>query len=502
MCGVVGLLITDQNLFSRTRLSAVGLTLEMLSKLQHRGQDAAGLSYLTQGPSTFKSYRGLGLIGQALRDISSQDIEAKAQLTVAHTRYATTGTGGVGEVQPFIKGIPHIAIAHNGNIVNTQELVEKFHIHKETDSDLEVISQLFLRTYNETESGHELQAAQTAVQKLYDELNGSYSVVCGLENKKILAWRDPWGLRPLFMARFKGGVAFASETCAFGSLSQLEPEIEEIAPSTVVFVDEFGRESQITLKSQKNRKDLKRFCMFESIYFSSPQSEFATQSGDSRTASQSVFRSRMKLGEYLGKQILKNAMKALKYDNVVPVPETSRTAAIVVAEVLKIPYREFLVKSPYVSRTFILNSQEARLSTLKNKLILIGPEVKGQNILLVDDSVVRGNTSRLMALKLKEAGAKNVGLASTCPPIQFGCFYGIDFPDEKELVASGKSISEIANSLGVDELFYLAQEDLVKALSTENLCMACLDGDYPTRDQSFESFLKKRQGERSIHESR
>ncbi len=185
----------------------------------------------------------------------------------------------------------------------------------------------------------------------------------------------------------------------------------------------------------------------------------------------------------------------------VPVPETSRTAAIAVAETLDVPYREFLVKNPYVPRTFILNKQEERVKALKSKLSLIGPEIKGKRVLLVDDSVVRGNTSRLMSERLREAGAKSVSIASTCPPIRYGCYYGIDFPDPDELVASGRNLEEIAVNLKVDGLYYLSQAGLVKALRNEKLCMACLDGAYPTQDESFVSFLKSRREQRSQKKS-
>jgi amidophosphoribosyltransferase len=308
-----------------------------------------------------------------------------------------------------------------------------------------------------------------------------------------VAWRDPWGLRPLFFAQFEGGIAVASETSAFVSLPQQGIKIQEIAPSSYLEVEASGAFKIQELTSKKNLKSTRHYCMFENVYFSSPQSEYLSD----RSEFQSVFRARMELGVALAEQLKKELTNLSDYEYVVPVPETSRTAAIVVAEQLRIPYREFLVKNPYVSRTFILNTQEARLATLNNKLTLVGPELKSKNILLVDDSVVRGNTSRMMALKLKEAGARRVALASTCPPIKHGCFYGIDFPDESELVASQfPKPSDIAQSLGVDDLVYLNIENLRVAFQKENLCTACLDGYYPTRDSSFETFLAQRKKEK------
>jgi amidophosphoribosyltransferase len=186
------------------------------------------------------------------------------------------------------------------------------------------------------------------------------------------------------------------------------------------------------------------------------------------------------------------------FDYVVPVPETSRSAALAVAETLRVPYREYLVKNPYATRTFILSSQERRIKALEGKLSLIGPEVKGQRILLVDDSVVRGNTSRLMARRLREAGAKEVWLASACPPIKHGCYYGIDFPDVEELVASqNATFKSIAASLGVENIFYLSFQGLKKALGTGDLCAACLDGDYPSKGPAFDRFLSERRLQRA-----
>jgi len=229
--------------------------------------------------------------------------------------------------------------------------------------------------------------------------------------------------------------------------------------------------------------------MFESVYFSSPQSEMEHKS---------IFRLRFQMGEQLASQIQESldGPPTNFFDYVVPVPETARVAATAVAERLTVPFREFLVKNPYVPRTFILATQSDRLKALKTKLSLIGPEIKGKKILLVDDSVVRGNTSRLMATQLKAAGATSVSLASTCPPIRHGCYYGIDFPDPEELVAANADVPAIAESLGVDRLYYLSIDGLKRALQTESLCMACLDGHYPTFDESFKEFLSQRRHDR------
>lgn len=474
MCGLVGL----RNLGDKK--SATELALHMLMRLQHRGQDGAGLTVLSP-TGQFETARGLGLIQTALKDW--QDLPA-SPVAVAHTRYATTGTGGVGEIQPFVRGLPRVALAHNGNIVNTAALIEKFQLKVETNSDLDVLQQVFL--LKSAEGGF-----QKAVQTIFDEFNGSYAVVGIEEDGTLFGFRDPFGIRPLFLAQSEQTIAMASETCA---LTPLSPQsIVEINPGEWVRVSSAGKVERGHLMSKMNRKNQERFCMFEVVYFSSPQSEVRQQS---------IYRLRFKLGQKLAQEILdtlsEDSSPKEHFDYVVPVPETSRTAAIAVAEALVIPYREYLVKNAYVPRTFILGKQTERIEALQAKLSLIGPEIRGQRILLVDDSVVRGNTSRLMAMRLREAGARSVTLASTCPPIRFGCYYGIDFPDPTELVATGRQVPEIAKALSVDGLFYLSQKGLQEALDTENLCMACLDGKYPTQGPAFERFLEDRRNQRSL----
>lgn len=472
MCGVVGLRLDPKG-----NATATEMALNLLSRLQHRGQDGAGITVLTEN-GTFDTVRGLGLIQNALKDWANLK---PGRVAVAHTRYATTGTGAVGEIQPFVRGVPKVALAHNGNIINTEELIKKFQVQADGASDSDVLLQIFLK--KELEGGF-----KNAVQSIFDTFNGSYAVVGLEENGTLFGFRDPWGIRPLFLAQGNGVVAMASETCA---LSPLDPtSIEEIPPGGWVRVTEKGIERG-TLVSAINKTQGERFCMFEMVYFSSPQSEMMRQS---------VYRHRFRLGQKLASEMMDTLSEDLAakdlFDYVVPVPDTSRTAAIAVAETLGIPFREYLVKNAYVSRTFILSSQDQRLKALNSKLSLVGPEIKGQRILLVDDSVVRGNTSRLMALRLREAGAKGVSLATTCPPIRFGCFYGIDFPDPTELVATNRDVPQIAQALGVDHLYYISIKGLKEALHSENLCAACLNGEYPTASENFNSFLESRRSQR------
>jgi amidophosphoribosyltransferase len=461
-----------------------------LLRLQHRGQDAAGITVLANDGSGFQSLRGLGHVDAALKDWNKLP---QAWAIVAHTRYATTGTGGVAEVQPFVKGTPRLAMAHNGNIVNTSELKEKYSLLCDSASDLEVLQQFFLR--HKEEFGFE-----EAIQRLHTDFVGSYAVVGLTENGELFAFRDPYGIRPLFVYESDNMVVFASETSALSFLRAFEVEmgfeplqsdLREVPQGAWARVSPEGVYSQGV--SPKGSSSSKRFCMFELVYFSSPQSEFLGLS---------TYRHRFAMGRQLAIEIMSELapQKAGSeiFDYVVPVPETSRSAALAVAETLRVPYREYLVKNPYATRTFILSSQERRIKALEGKLSLIGPEVKGQRILLVDDSVVRGNTSRLMARRLREAGAKEVWLASACPPIKHGCYYGIDFPDVEELVASqNATFKSIAASLGVENIFYLSFQGLKKALGTGDLCAACLDGDYPSKGPAFDRFLSERRLQRA-----
>lgn len=481
MCGILGVTLSKD-----LQKRSTEVALSMLTRLQHRGQDAAGLTVLPEDKG-FRWAKGLGHVSTALREAHELP---EARSFVGHTRYATTGKGGVAEVQPFVAGKPRLAMAHNGNLVNAFEVREHFDLHVESDSDLEVLQQFFLKFEEEL-------GLKEALRKLYTTFVGSYAVVGLTEAGDLFAFRDPFGIRPLFVYRSENITAVASETSALQFLNDFEREmgvqssgkISEVPAASWVHLSADGEFTEGSLKDDTLPR---RFCMFELVYFSSPQSEYAGQS---------TYRYRFNMGQVLAQEILAKLPVGQSaqsvFDYVVPVPETSRSAAIAVAETLGIPYREYLVKNPYAERTFILSSQESRLKALESKLSLIGPEVKGQKILLVDDSVVRGNTSRLMAKRLREAGAKEISVASACPPIRHGCFYGIDFPDENELVASeNRSEEVVAERIGLENVFYLSVDGLKKAVGTSELCTGCLDAQYPTGVEAFQAFLDRRRQQR------
>lgn len=519
MCGLVGVWMSS--LAAETDVAELGVNL--LLRLQHRGQDGAGLTVLREN-GEFRTIRGLGLVRDALRDWGELP---QGLACLAHTRYATTGLGGVAELQPFVKGRPTLAMAHNGNIVNADDLAARYGLELESTSDLDVIQGLFLkhtllrRERQRNVSADSAQVESESIQDIFvaglqaiaDEVQGAYALI-GLDSAgAMFGFRDPFGIRPLFMAKSAHGVLLASETAALAPMKTLWKDltIEEVPASHWIYVDHRGiRRGEI--QSRLNPQQKKSFCMFESVYFSSPQSELPEGS---------VFSLRFNLGRVLAQEMAKEMIqgnaKEMKvshsvsaaqhsayssrrfdFDYVVPVPETSRVAAVAVAEELGVPYREYLIKNPYIPRTFILSEQAQRLKALESKLSLVGPELKGQRILLVDDSVVRGNTTRVMAARLRESGAAKVYMASTCPPIRHGCFYGIDFPDENELVATHRDLQQIQDELGVDGIYYISIEGLQKALGARSHCTGCLTGIYPVGSEWFGQFRGKRIGDRGV----
>jgi amidophosphoribosyltransferase len=488
MCGVLGVAGSEQ----AGRELYGGLLM-----LQHRGQDAAGI--LTSG-EIFHLLKNRGMVEKAIHRKSLETL--KGEMGIAHTRYATMGVGSEDEIQPQILSFPYgIGMAHNGNIVNYRELAKDLRLrkrrHTNTKSDIEVLLNLFADAVAEsTESTHKtndsinVEGVFAAVQKVHDECVGAYSVVTLIAGEGLLGFRDPHGIRPLVIGRKKrkdGAYAYAlaSESNA---LRFLDYElVRDVKPGEAVFIDR-DLELHSSESSSKSGKTDPKPCMFEWVYFSGPESQMEGVP---------VYGARLSLGRALAEKI-KDRIESqdLKIDLVAPIPDTSRPAAIALAECLGIPYREALIKNRYVQRTFILDEQKERERAVEVKLSPILSEIKGKHLLLVDDSIVRGTTSRRIARLAKSAGAEKVYLASTCPPIVSPCFYGIDFPDREELVAFNQALERIQKKLGVDELIYTETKDLQKALGLKGLCMACLDGNYPTAIDQAESFQEQRKKDR------
>jgi len=504
MCGVIGVYGTpysSQEVFQGLQL------------LQHRGQDASGiLSYNLQNQN-FNLYKDVGLVSR----VFSQDRLAglTGELSIGHTRYATVGPkspiDAKRDIQPMMVNFPFgLGMVHNGNLVNyyelKNELKEKYNRHLFTQNDLEALLNILshhLLTHQNINSDLTCKTSPTlkfddfqkAVQNLFAQAQGGYSVVGILAELGLFAFRDPHGMRPLMIGRralttqekennpnhFGYSYCLSSET---NVLTFLDYEIiGDLNPGEIVFIDRKG-EVHSSRSYSVTHSISQKSCMFEWVYFSNPESFIENKS---------VYKTRLNFGKALAEEIkFKIADGTISPDMIVPIPDTSRVAAISLSETLSIPYREVLIKNRYVQRSFILNNQENRIKAVKLKLTAIASEIKGKNILLVDDSIVRGTTSQKIIDLVKEAGANKVYLASTCPPIRHPCFFGVDFPDPNELVAHDKTIDQISNTLGADYLFYLSQEGLKKSIGFDRLCMACIDGEYPMKCPTSNKFKEMR----------
>ncbi|HIH20401.1 TPA: amidophosphoribosyltransferase [Candidatus Micrarchaeota archaeon] len=447
MCGIIGILNADGRDSSTQAYTA-------LLALQHRGQDSCGI--ISFDGSRLNLKKGVGLVSQVFSEENL--LLLKGSISIGQVRYSTVGGSLKRDAQPFNVSVPvNAAMAHNGNVVNYDELKAYFGPKIESGCDVEVILHVFAEEYAKTRNGNSEGIFQ-AVKRVFERVNGAYSVVTIVENG-LLAFRDPKAIRPLVMGKSKDGktIAFASETVALDAL-KLDFAMD-IPGGEAVFIDLKGKmhEKKIDVKPAEH-------CMFEYVYFSRP---------DSQIDGKSVYETRLALGKAIGER-LKD-----KGDVVVAVPDTARPSAYALANAMGIPNEEGLIKNRYVWRTFIMPTQKQRDKAIGVKLNVNKPVVNGKKVILVDDSIVRGTTSRKIVRLVKEH-AKSVHFVSTCPPIINPCYYGVDFPDEAELIAHTKSTEEIRKELDADQLTYATVEDLKKAIGVP-LCTACLTGEYPTK---------------------
>jgi len=484
MCGVIGLIGTSQ---------ASSRALRGLSLLQHRGQDAAGI--LSYDESGFHYVRNLGLVENVFTEENMRSLTG--EMAIGHVRYGTAGKSELRNVQPFLLNFPYgIGMVHNGNLVNfralTQELRTKYQRQPLADSDTENIINLFAEglAKNYQKRAPSFEELCSTVSFVFDKAVGSYSIVTMVAGYGLVAFRDATGLRPLVMgtrqeANGKTSYALASESTALSFLGY--EQFEDILPGEMVAITTDG-----VLQRRRIREREHRPCMFEWVYFASPTSEIEGSP---------VYKARIALGKKMAASVKERMKKdKIEFDLVVPVPETARIAAIALAEELEIPYREVLIKNRYITRTFILDSQDKREQAVHLKLAPVYSEIKDKRVLLVDDSIVRGTTSRKLIELVRMAGAKEVYFASTCPPIKHPCFYGIDFPMEKELLASNKTLEEVEKEMGADGVIYQEIESLKEALFPDKKvtpCMACLTGQYPTPIEGVQELIETRKEDRS-----
>lgn len=471
MCGIIAISGTDSSAYE----AFFGLM-----NLQHRGQDGAGILTVDEKePPAFHVHKGSGLIDNVFSERTFKNLKGRA--AVGHTRYATVGGNNPNLLQPFLDFDEGLGLAHNGNIVNFYSLKDKW-LSSAASRNRRVVSdsELILRLLADELKG-EAPAAENffkALESIMKTLVGAYSVVGLTKSGDIFGFRDPNGIRPLVFGTRDGedgrpNFALASESVALRFLSYTN--IEEIAAGEAVFISADGQCQRRVIHRESVSP-----CMFEWVYFARVESEFN---------STSVYKSRFRLGLLLAEQLKQSNIDA---DIVVPVPETSRATAIALSESLNIPFRELLIKNRYVNRTFILDDQVSRQEAIRRKLFPIADEFEGQRCLVVDDSIVRGNTAQQLVRLIRQSGAKEIILVSACPPISHPCYYGIDFPSPKELVAYGRDAEAVAKELGADRVVYQTIEGLKKSLEEETLCTGCLTGSYPTSIEEGLDFEKQR----------
>lgn len=441
-CGVFGVWAPGEEV---AKLTYFGLY-----ALQHRGQESAGIA--VSNGSQILVYKDMGLVSQVFDETTLASLQG--QIAIGHARYSTTGSSVWHNAQPTFRPTTHgsVALAHNGNLTNTHELMQSLdeETHQEAaTSDTAVVASLL--------SSYADRSIEDAALEVLPKLKGAFSFVFMDENT-LYAARDPQGIRPLVLGRLERGWVVASETAALDIVGA--SYIREIEPGEFVSIDESG------LRSIHFAEAKPKGCIFEFVYLARP---------DTRINEQRVHSVRVEIGRRLASE------HPVEADLVIPVPESGTPAAIGYAEASSIPFGHGLVKNTYVGRTFIQPSQTIRQLGIRLKLNPLRDVIAGKRLVVVDDSIVRGNTQRALVRMLREAGAKEIHVRISSPPVKWPCFYGIDFASRAELIANGISTEEICRSIGADSLGYLSLESLVESTSLPkaNLCLACFDGEYP-----------------------
>ncbi len=470
MCGIVGVVATG---------AVNQLLYDALLLLQHRGQDAAGIA--TVHGNRFHMYKGAGLVRDVFRTRNMRSLPGRSG--IAQVRYPTQGSANDSEeAQPFYVNAPFgVTLAHNGNLINAEELKEEMfrrdRRHINTNSDSEVLLNVLAHELQLASNGLSLDpdAIFAAVSSVHRRAKGSYAVVAEIAGYGLLAFRDRFGIRPLCFGVLETdqGTEYliASESVALEGLGYRF--VRDVAPGEAVFVDLDGRFFSRQCSEQSSLNP----CLFEFVYLARP---------DSLIDGVSVYGARLRLGEYLASRVSRE-LRAGDIDVVMPIPDSSRPAAMQLATRLGLSYREGFIKNRYIGRTFIMPGQSVRARSVRQKLNAIGVEFKGKNVLLVDDSIVRGTTSQEIVQMAREAGANRVYFASSAPPVRFPNVYGIDMPTRTELIAASRTDEEIRRVIGADALVYQSIEDLKSAVRSGSTRLdgfeaSCFDGIYITGD--------------------
>ena len=471
MCGIVGVV---------SNAPVNQLIYDSLLLLQHRGQDAAGI--VTQQERKFFMHKAKGMVKDVFRTRNMRALPGNCGL--GQVRYPTAGNAfSEEEAQPFYVNAPFgIVLVHNGNLTNAHalkaELFSTDHRHINTESDSEVLLNVLADELDKASRGKVLEPSHvfTAVRAMHKRIRGSYAVIALIAGHGVLAFRDPYGIRPLCMGRSaEGTVMLASESVVLDGTGHAY--VRDLAPGEAVFVDLNGKVSAHQCADSPRLNP----CIFEFVYLARP---------DSVMDGISVYQARLNLGETLAKRVV-STVPPSEIDVVIPIPESSRPSAMQLAQLLGLPYREGFVKNRYVGRTFIMPGQAVRTKSVRQKLNVIGTEFKGRNVLLVDDSIVRGTTSREIVQMAREAGANKVYMASAAPPVRYPNVYGIDMPTVEELVAHGRTVEEVRQIIGADALIYQDVDGMKQAIGRVRSDItgfeaSCFDGYYVTGDIKVE----------------
>jgi len=474
MCGIVGVVSSSP---------VNQLIYDALLLLQHRGQDAAGI--VTQLNRKFFMHKAKGMVRDVFRTRNMRSLPGNCGL--GQVRYPTAGNAfSEEEAQPFYVNAPFgIVLVHNGNLTNAHalkaELFNADHRHINTESDSEVLLNVLAHEIEATTRGLPLTPGDVfeAVRRVHRRIKGSYAVIAMIAGHGVLAFRDPHGIRPLCVGRSDDTWMLASESVALeGTSHKFE---RNVAPGEAVFIDLQG---QMHTKQCADAPMLNP-CIFEFVYLARP---------DSVLDGISVYQARLNLGETLAKRVI-STVPPNEIDVVIPIPESSRPSAAQLAQLLGLPYREGFVKNRYVGRTFIMPGQSVRKKSVRQKLNVIASEFKGRNVLLVDDSIVRGTTSKEIVQMARDAGARKVYMASAAPPVRYPNVYGIDMPTPQELVAHNRSVEEIREIIGCDALIYQDVDAMKKAIGSLNPAIqgfdaSCFDGIYVTGDITVDDIVR------------
>ena len=488
MCGILGIV---------AKSPANQLLYDGLLMLQHRGQDASGI--VTAQGNTFHMHKGLGLVRDVFR---TRNMRALAgNIGIGHVRYPTAGSANSSaEAQPFYVNSPFgIVLSHNGNLTNAEQLNQELFRtdlrHVNTNSDSEVLLNVLAHELQESTRNGQLDPVTifAAVAGVHKRCKGAYAVVAMIAGYGLLAFRDPFGIRPLVFGTAESELGeeylIASESVALDTLGF--KLIRDIQPGEAIFIDEDGNfyNKQCAPDASLNP------CIFEYVYLARP---------DSVIDGISVYETRLNMGEHLAEKI-RSTMHHLDIDVVIPIPDSSRPSALQLANSLGIDFREGFVKNRYVGRTFIMPGQQQRRKSVRQKLNAMGIEFRGKNVMLVDDSIVRGTTSREIVQMAREAGANKIYFASAAPPVRYPNVYGIDMPTRQELIATDRTTEEICNEIGADYLIFQDLDALNHAVSkvlpaVKSFETSCFNGNYITGDITSE-YLQNLESQRNSNHS-